>query len=219
MAANNKHLFKERITRSNSNAMTDLLTAAIRAGEMELKCLLIGTPDPDLYSQHGKYRDGMHEQCSGAKTKRPTEKRLCRCMYYRSKGDSPTCSSCELVNLPSKIVGEYMVKDYEVPAFYYGDGIGEIDLLLSDGTVTYATEVKPPKGNSETLLRMIAEIMTYTLGNQEGYKKAIAFFEGSRQDEEYAEISVELKTLIKEADITVFRFENIDSGAYKICRL
>ena len=40
---------------------------------------------------------------------------------------------------------------------------------MSDGVDCYATEVKPYKNNKETLLRMIAEIMTYT----DGYTEAV----------------------------------------------
>ena len=65
-----------------------------------------------------------------------------------------------------------------MPAAFCGRSIGEIDLVLKQGDILYATEVKPYKGNKETLLRMVAEILTYTAGDtQNTYQKAIAFFE------------------------------------------
>ena len=117
--------------------------------------------------------------------------------------------------------------DYEVPAFYYGDGIGEIDLMISKDNVCYATEVKPYKGNHETLLRMLAEIMTYTEGYPSGrYKKAIAFFKKNRdngektaQQKEYESADPALLALLEKADITVFRLEEVGEKTYQICKL
>lgn len=85
------------------------------------------------------------------------------------------CQKCDFpYEYRHDVIGDYFIADYEVPAFYYGDGIGEIDMVISDGKTQYATEVKPFKGNKETLLRMIAEIMTYTIGYPVGkYERAI----------------------------------------------
>lgn len=219
----NTHLFKERINKSNGNALAVLLTAAIRAGEEELKRLLFDDPNPEEYRKHGRYQVGGHKCCSGrssgASSENSTEKQICRCMYYRNSEYRSQCNDCALIKLRRHIAGEYRIIDYEVPSHYYGDGIGEIDLLIGDGETTYATEVKPPKGNSETLLRMVAEIMTYTAGNQEGYKKAIGFFEDSDQDTEYVSISPEMELLLREADITVFRFVEEGDEGYRICKL
>lgn len=64
-------------------------------------------------------------------------------------------------------------------------GIGEIDLIITDGKMQYDTELKPYKGNDETLLRMIAEIISDIVLNRWKYlfflnlsffKKTLAFF-------------------------------------------
>ena len=180
----------------------------------------------DLSINHGKYKKGMHEYCSKLSGDSFTEKRLCRCMYYKNSNHETECELCGYRER-FKVTGDYQIIDYEVPAFYYGDGIGEIDLVISDGVDCYATEVKPYKNNKETLLRMIAEIMTYTDGYTEGvYKKAIAFFEkncddGSftSQQGEYDEKELETSDLIKKADIIVFRFEIAGENEFRICRL
>ena len=168
----------------------------------------------------------MHDYCSKLSGDSFTEKRLCRCMYYKNSNHGTECEACGYRDR-FKVIGDYQIIDYEVPAFYYGDEIGEIDLVISDGADYYATEVKPYKNNKETLLRMIAEIMTYTDGYKEGvYKKAIAFFEkncddGSvtSQQREYDEKELETSELIKKADITVFRFEITGENEFRICRL
>lgn len=93
-------------------------------------------------------------------------------------------------------------------------------MIINSSDSLYATEVKPYQGNDETLLRMIAEIMTYTLGYPDSkYKKAIAFFENTPQEKEYLERTTMLEELLNEADITVFRFEQVDNETYRICKL
>lgn len=219
-------LFKERITATDYNALIAELSDAIDGGTPSLMRLLFGTEIPDLYFNHGTYQLGQHNHCAGLKGDRYTEKRICKCMYYLSSTHSKNCDRCAFQNR-FEIIGDYSITDYEVPAFYYGDGIGEIDLIISKGDIHYATEVKPYKGNNETLLRMIAEIMTYTEGYPAGqYKKAIAFFEKNRDDgektaqqKEYESADPALLSLLKKADITVFRFEEAGEKAYRVCRL
>lgn len=225
----NLHLFKERITLTNYETLIKELSDAMDSGTEVLTELLFGTKTPDLYSNHGTYQCGQHNRCSGlsfSKNRNFTEKRLCKCLFYRNENYPMACEKC---GFPErfKVMGDYSIVDYEVPAFYYGDGIGEIDLVISDGEVCYATEVKPYKGNKETLLRMIAEIMTYTEGYPVGtYKKAIAFFEKNRDDgektaqqKEYEVAKSTFFALLKKADITVFRFEEVGEKAYQICKL
>ena len=53
---------------------------------------------------------------------------------------------------------------------------------------------------------MIAEILTYTLGSDQGYRKAIAFFEDTPQSKEYSRLTPKVKELLQKADITVFLF-------------
>lgn len=222
----NLHLFKERITLSNYDTSTKELLDAVNGGEGSLRKLLFDTEMPDEYSKHGKYKEGQHNQCSGLKGDRFTEKRLCKCMYYQSSNATTKCEQCDFKNR-FDVVGKYKIVDYEVPAYYFGDGIGEIDLIIGDGEFRYATEIKPYKNNNETLLRMIAEIMTYTEGYPKGtYKKAIAFFEKNSengestvQQKEYEKENPLIRELLNKADITVFRFERIDEKRYEICKL
>lgn len=212
-------LFKDNISKTEYKSLTGELRKKLNEGEEALKLLLLGTKQPDVYSKHGKYVDGQHNKCNGLEKDTFTEKRLCKCMYYYNQLYRKRCDKCD-IGYRYKIVGDYEIIDYEVPAFYFGDGIGEIDIIIQGDDSLYATEVKPYQGNGETLLRMIAEIMTYTLGYPDSkYKKAIAFFEKTPQEKEYLEMTMDMKALINEADITVFRFEKVDEEIYKICKL
>jgi len=219
-------LFKERITWTGYDVLIKELSAAIDSGIPALRKLLFGTETPDLYSNYGTYQAGQHNHCAGLSSERYTEKRLCKCMYYLNSKHSKRCDKCTFQDR-FYIVGDYRITDYEVPAFYYGDGIGEIDLIISKDNVHYATEVKPYKGNSETLLRMIAEIMTYTEGYPAGtYKKAIAFFEKNHDDgeqtaqqKEYEAAGPALFALLEKAEIAVFRFDEVRGKTYRICKL
>lgn len=218
-----KKLFKDKINKTNSIVLAKELMNAIEAGEDVLMELLLGTTEPELYSAHGSYKEGEHSRCGGMKKDAFTEKRLCKCLYYKNgKYHNPEeCGECDFPHeYRYGIIGDYFIADYEVPAFYYGDGIGEIDLVISNGKTRYATEVKPFKGNNETLLRMIAEIMTYTIGYSVGeYEKAIAFFEDTKQSEEFENPVSEIKELIQKAGITVFCFKKEEGKKYRICRL
>lgn len=222
----NLRLFKEQITLTDYEAQIEALSAAIGRGEPSLTELLFGTETPELYSAHGGYRPKRHRYCAGLGSERYTEKRLCKCIYYQNSAWPRRCEQC-LFQDRFAITGDYRIDDYEVPAFYYGDGVGKIDLVIRGEGHSYAAEVKPYKGNSETLLRMIAEIMTYTQGVPAGqYKRAIAFFEKNREDgektpqqKEYAAAGPSLLALLKQADIAVFRFEEAGERAYRICRL
>lgn len=225
----NLQLFKDSITLTDYDVLINELSAAIDSGASALIKLLFGTEAPDLYDNHGVYQPGQHNHCAGltySEKRNFTEKRLCKCMYYLNNTHSKCCDQCAFRDR-FEIVGDYQITDYEVPAYYYGDGIGEIDLIISNDDIHYATEVKPYQGNRETLLRMIAEIMTYTEGYPAGrYKKAIAFFEKNRDDgkktkqqEEYESADPALFALLKKADITVFRFEEVSEKAYRICKL
>ena len=90
----------------------------------------------DEYSNHGNYKKGMHDYCSKLSGDSFTEKRLCRCMYYKNSNHGTECEACGYRDR-FKVIGDYQITDYEVPAFYYGDGIGEIDLVISDGADYY----------------------------------------------------------------------------------
>lgn len=226
----NMELFKERITKSQYSELIKEISSALDAGDAATKDLLFGTTELKEYTARTKghgYQYGQHCSCDGLKEESYTEKRLCKCLYYFNSQHSTKCESCDFRNRYT-IDGEYFIKDYEVPAFYSGKGVGEIDLVLSDDDIEYATEVKPAKdefdpndeGNQETLLRMIAEIMTYTYGYSEGrFKKAIGFFEDTPQEKEYHNASQDLLNLLKKADITVFQFVKAGEKTYRICKL
>lgn len=221
MSSEKRILFKDKITKTEYTVLAKELLNAIDMGEDDLKKILIGCENPELYSSHGTYQEAGHNRCGGLKGSRFTEKRFCKCLYYRN-GKYHNPDECRECNFADRfdITGNYRITDYEVPAYFYGKGIGEIDLIICDGKTQYATELKPYKGNEETLLRMIAEIMTYTIGFPTGkYVKAIAFFEKTKQDAEFEKAAHEIKELLTKANITVFRFEKIDEKAYKICRL
>lgn len=229
MGKKNKQLFKERINLRDYDVLLRELSEAFDKGNEFLFEKLFGSTKLELYADRGKYAFGQHQLCDGIKfseNRNFTEKRLCKCMYYFNSPYKKRCKRCSFTKrFKINNESEYKITDYEVPAYYYGSGIGEIDLIISKDGINYATEVKPYKGNRETILRMIAEIMTYTAGSDK-YKKAIAFFEINRengnksaQQYEYENASPELLALIKKADITVFRFEECGENEYKICKL
>jgi len=220
MSSQNKHLFKERITKSGQAELAAQLKSALTSDEQTLMKLLFGEALPKEYA--GTYQEGQHNKCDGfAKiTANPYEKRICKCLYYHNSKHPKRCETCK-DPYQFDIIGDYRIVDYEVPAFYDGPGIGEIDLVLSGDEKLYAVEVKPPKQKTpESLLRMIAEIITYTVGFPEGkYRRAIAFFEDSPQEIEYQNCTPELPDILQQAKITVFRFEKHGGNVYKICKL
>jgi len=192
-----------------------------------VKELLFGNTDLKTIESHPD-----RTECKGFKNHatrgKDGEKRICKCLFYKNTNNVKTnCNNCILKNQYKIIDGKYYISNYEIPAFYTGTGIGEIDLILSDGTKNYATEVKPhvkteKDSNNETLLRMIAEIMTYTYGFEDGkYEKAIGFFENTTQHKEYIENNELIKELIDLANIHVFLFSEVETnhGAYKITKI
>lgn len=216
-------LFKDRITKSDYTALVAELIQAVEAGGDTLKLLLFGPKEPDFYTDHGSYKFGQHNRCGGLRGNSFTEKRLCKCLYYRN-GEYHRPAECEKCDFQDRfdLVGRYRIVDYEVPAHYYALGVGGIDLIFtdSDGGGPYAAEAKPYRGNAETLLRMAAEILTYTFGYPtEKHQKAIIFFEGTAQDAEYDRADPAMRILLKKAGITVFRFEKRDAHTYEICKL
>ena len=58
------------------------------------------------------------------------------------------------------------------------ENLGRIDWLLDDNGNMLASEVKPPN-SSETIVRMIAEILTYTIDTP--YTPAICFFKTTNE--------------------------------------
>lgn len=156
------------------------------------------------------------------------EKRICKCLFYKNANNVKTnCNNCILKDQYKVVEGKYSISNYEIPAFYRGKGIGEIDLIIFDGKKNYATEMKPhvkveKDCNNETLLRMIAEIMTYTYGFQDDkYEKAIGFFENTPQHKEYNENNILIKELIDLANIHVFLFSEVkpNHAEYEIIKI
>lgn len=152
-----------------------------------------------------------------------TERRLCKCLYYSNNGNVKTeCDKCALRDRQSegyhaKLSGNFKVIYYEFVPTNKGNGIGNVDLILADDNFAYLTEVKPPQGNSETLLRMFLEIETYYRVTVKGeqyedvvkgkpLRKAILFFKDSPQYRAYIDPACGLNTkeLLKKFGITVF---------------
>lgn len=210
--------FKDRIRKAYSEEQAEQILQVLDNDE-KLRNLLLGTAKYWKYA--GDFVVGNHTECKGTTTDTPTEKRICRCLYYwNSKNSKHTkhCDTCKYQQGRCGIEGDYRIIDYEVPAHYDGEGIGEIDLLIEGPGGVYATEVKPPQGNSECILRMITETLTYTLDSDGGYRKAIAFFENTPQSEEYSKLMSKVKELLIRADIAVFQF--VKSGdSYTIQKL
>ena len=126
-----------------------------------------------------------HSGCIGCcDSGRVTEKRLCRCMYYFNTEKEKICTTCN-IETKWKNIGRIAVTEYEYPTKYVLDNVGGIDLLFDD---VYAVEVKP-QNSGETLVRMFAEILTYTIDY--GYKPAICFFEDSKQMKDYKQLTLE----------------------------
>ena len=131
-----------------------------------------------------------HYSCAGinenSEETKLTEKRICRCMNYYKETDK-VCKECK-IDKKWNNVGEYRIIDYEVPTPFVIDTVGGIDLLIQRGEEKqiYAVEVKSEK-SEETLVRMMAEILTLDCCTDKTYKPAICFFKDSLQHEDLCE--------------------------------
>jgi len=119
-------LFKDNITKTEYRNLIEDLQNALNTGEDAIKLLLFGTMKPNLYS--GKYASGQHNECSGLQGDTFGEKRLCKCMYYYNQAYKKICEKCDN-RKRYKVVGDYEIIDYEVPAFYAGTGITKLFIL------------------------------------------------------------------------------------------
>lgn len=143
-----------------------------------------------------------HKQCDGFDTKRVTEKRICHCMFYFNSGLPKECKNCKL---PFKwrytseewITDRVRITEFEYPTQHVIKGMGGIDLVFDE---KYGVEVKPPmKSSKETLARMFAEILTYTLdavnpaAKNHRYLPAICFFENEIDIDRSGHVSVSRK--------------------------
>lgn len=191
-----KTLFKdERTVNQYSNlreSMDDLAEIIKRAGgvcknrKVLIEELLNGATSQQIHVPNHKY-------CSGCESGKVTEKRICRCMYYYMKKPE-LCQKC---NLEKKWhnVGKIEILDYERPTTFVLKNVGGMDLIVKDGEQKYALEVKPPE-SKESLARMFAEIITYTIEMDESVeekniKPAICVFEDSEQMKQYMELKNE----------------------------
>lgn len=183
----------------------------------------------------------VHNTCDfsdGVSTRR-TEKRLCRCLVnFEKQGVQKSCGTCcmkKTHHLAKKVRGgkgvECRFLDFEVPVSPCADDkIGEIDLILAFDGEVYATEFKP-SWNTESILRMIAEIVTYSAFVSKSkqfpfpnFKKAIMFMDADvevqlknrteiRKPEQYRQfceksyafgIDDNVRALLKKYEISVF---------------
>lgn len=163
-----------------------------------------------------KKQNPNHALCEGCDTEKMTEKRMCRCMYYYNaygKKEISNCRSCQLI-YRWKNVGKIGIIEYEYPTEYLAETVGGMDLIINDGSQKYAVEVKP-QNNPETLARMFAEILTYTLEYKNGVcKPAICFFEESEQWKEYFKLKSEANASLEyiESFIKVYYFKVQENG-------
>ena len=173
-----------------------ILADMIRNGDYEENLL----PKPRRPYDH----NFDHNSCDfSLKNPKPVnEKRICRCWnYYNKPNRDKKCDSCPF-QFKKKNDGNIKIIDFEVPTKFNIAKLGEIDWLLKDGDEIFATEVKPPE-SPETLVRMIAEILTYTIESE--YKPAICFFNGSKQHRDYNKYkdNADFQFIIKQTGIRV----------------
>ena len=158
----------------------------------------------------------VHEKCGMTKNDSDTvyEKRICRCMFYYDDTNN-NCIECPLKKKYKNISKRYLLTDAEKPTQKVIKSCGGIDLVIVDkldNNKEYAVEVKPDY-SKETIVRMVAEIFTYTI-EFPNMEKSIAFFEGSRQDEDYKKYysNPEFKKMIDRVHIFKFVEKNNNNG-------
>lgn len=164
-------LYKDSYGINHRSAITEKLK--------ELAQIVVEDNYDEVLLPHPRKRychDDQHLFCTmleSASQERITEKRICRCWCYFNKEDKgQDCSACKF-SFKKSNVGNFQISDYEVPTEFAMEQLGGIDWLLKHDGRLIAAEVKPPN-SSETIVRMIAEILTYTIGT--AYVPAICFF-------------------------------------------
>lgn len=212
-------MFKEK-ARKKSDYDTNLcdLAQAIRSGEQATQTLLLGG------SKTTYKHNPDHSACSYDPTNdspAETEKRLCRCIYFLNGSKTEPkqqkkCAACSFPYSKYTLSGEYVIQDYEAAAPYNKHNGADLIWTAPDGE-TYAVEVKPAD-STETILRMVAEILTYTLP-ADGFptlgKPAVCFFkktskgELSAQWQEYLdqENNDDFKTILSRVHVFYFTLE------------
>ncbi len=212
-----KDSIKENITENVKIQKTKELIKAIE--ENTLKEFLFGKIDL-VHKEHNPNRSTC-EKNSPVESANEDEERIVKCLFYKNRENvSKHCYDCVYKNLHN-LEGKYFISDYQVPSFYEAKGIGKIDLIISDGNIDYATEIKAykkenAKTNKESILRMVAEILTYTYGFPSyKYKPAIAFFEDTPQEIEWITRDELLNELITKANISVFIFKEVENKTHE----
>jgi len=137
-----------------------------------LTTLLWGGLKPELYEHQ---TGDSHKACSRGKNEsnEVKEPRICRCMRFYD-ATSPKCQTCTFPAKRANGIPAFQITDNEQPTRYKMDKLGGIDLVWQWRGTDYAVEVKPPN-SPETILRMAAEILTYTWHDVR-YTPAICFF-------------------------------------------
>ena len=159
-----------------------------------------------------KIKKANHQECEMKQnpTSTVTEKRICRCMKYY--GTNSFCNSCPLNDKYHNVSTEYVIFDAEMPTHKVIKSCGGIDLVITkknNSRAKFAVEVKPPK-SKETLVRMIAEIYTYTAEPEfKKYKKAIGFFKDSKQHKDYEKYKNTTYFKNVTRNIAIFMFETL----------
>lgn len=182
--------------RSKQEEQLKFLADMIRNSDYEEKLL----PKPRYPYEH-KF-DHSHCNFSMVNPERVTEKRICRCWnFYNKPNCDDKCHTCPF-KFKKENVGNIEIVDFEYPTKFNIAHVGGIDWLLKDGDEIFATEVKPPKSD-ETIVRMLAEILTYTVDSE--YKPAICFFNGSKQHHDYDQYkdNADFQYIIKQTGIRV----------------
>jgi len=140
--------------------------------EKRLKILLCGYSISELAKRGeapASLNRGNRSICGGVNGE--TEHPMTKCMYYYNRhksGVENICPKCSLQNTPWKNISDrYDIYNYQLPLpFKHSIGsVGKIDLIVKDRSnkgIFFAVEIKPEKGNNESLSRMMAEIITYT---------------------------------------------------------
>lgn len=216
-------MFKDIVEKNKSEVIKngrikDLIKAL--DNEEELKKLLFCEKELNHIEHPGKKRVECVKN-KKAKYAEEDEERIIKCLFYKNKENTiKHCENCEYKNIHN-LEGKYFISDYQVPSYYESKGIGRIDLVISDGILEYATEIKAykkekAKTNEESILRMIAEILTYTYGfPKDKYKPAIAFFENTPQEIEWITRDELLNELITKANISVFLFKEVENKTHE----
>lgn len=127
-------------------------------------------------------------------------------MYYYNRSGSD-CSACKFDWKWKHGEDDYDIEDYEVPMSKVIKGAGGVDILLQNirDKEKFSVEVKPIRSH-ETIIRMIAETLTYhdDIKFNKLYTPAIAFFKNSDQDKQIQSLLRSNENLAK-----ILKFRNI----------